>query len=186
MTPPTPRTNPFDLTGLAPGDVVAVATQSLLTREAIEISEALQGQTPLDNHVVIVHHETGGVLWGVEGKPGGVGWVDMRSYIRDRHSVSNTAQPKTDTQRAAVAAAATAMLGTPYDWAAIADDGLAALHLPDLFTDDWDGHGAPGHVVCSSLAAYLYQAAGLTHPAVHPERLCTPGDWTEFSLLGRW
>lgn len=180
-----PTSNPFDLTNLAPGDVIAVATGGTAAK-LIDTGALLTGGIPLDNHVVIMHHFTDGVPWGIEGRPGGVGWADLRRYINDPHSVGNVAQPKTDAQRAIVVKQAETMLGTPYDWAAIATDTLVALRLPSLFGEDWGGQGAPGHVVCSSLAAYLYQVSALVHPVVHPDRLCTPADWTEFSIAARW
>jgi len=135
---------------IAPGDVLAVRTSISLMEKAVNIGGVLTGETGLDNHVVVVHHTTDGVPWGVEGKPGGVGWADLRRYIRDPHTVGNAEQPKTPLQRATITELATTMLGTPYDWAAIADDALTALNLPALFAEDWDGHGAPGHVVCST------------------------------------
>lgn len=178
--------NPFDLTGLAPGDVIAVNTHTPGITELIQTGGILTGETGMDDHIVIVHHFTDGVPWGIEGRPGGVGWADLRRYMNEPHSVGNVSQPKSDAQRAMVVKASETLIGTPYDWAAIATDTLAALHLPDLFAENWHGNGAPGHVVCSSLAAYLYGQAALSHPVVHSERRTTPPDWTEFNLAHMW
>jgi hypothetical protein len=177
----------IDPAKLTAGDVLAVSTSnSNVVEEVIKIGGVLAAGSGLDNHVVVMHHWTDGVPWGVEGKPGGVGWADLRRYLHDPYTVGNPGQPKSDAQRAEVARLAETMLGTPYDWAAIADDGLTALHLPRLFSEDWSGEGAPGHVVCSSLAAWLYRRVGLAHPGVHPDRLTTPSDWTEFCLTATW
>src|SRR5262249_12912450 len=42
----------------------------------------------------------------------------------------------------------------------------------------------PGHVVCSSLAAYLYAKAGLEHPP--GDRLVSPPDWQQLLIENRW
>lgn len=175
------------------GDVLAVYTGNQLPDELIRAGAVFEGQSGLNNHIVVVHHATEGVWWGLEGKPGGVGWADLTRYLNDPHTTHNCAQPKDTPSRDLVAKRGELMLGTPYDWAAITDDTLTALHLPALFTHH--GHDAwptgpddpvPAHVVCSSLAAYLYAVAGLAHPGVHPDRLCTPADWTEFNLAEGW
>lgn len=169
------------------GDVLAVWTTATQPADvAIRLGGVIAGETGLNNHVVVVHHLTDGVWWGLEGKPGGVGWVDLTRDIAHPYTTSNAAQPKTPEQRQAIAKTVEVMLGTPYDWAAIADDGLAALHLPHLFGENWDGQGVPGHVVCSSLAAYGYKANGMPHPTIHTERLTTPADWTDWNLGKRW
>lgn len=169
----------------AVGDVLVVATGNGWTSKLIRIGEVLRGQASNNNHVAIVHHETDGVIWCIEGRPGGVGWIDARRYLRDPHTVTNIGQPKTPTQRDLVATMAESMLGTPYDWAGICADAFASLGIRDLFAKDWDGKGAPGHVVCSSFAAYLYRHAGLAHPS-SSERYTFPSDWTEFCIKQQW
>lgn len=167
------------------GDVLVVATGNSWAAKAIRIGEVLRGQSSTENHVVVVHHQTDGVWWGVEGKPGGVGWADLRRYLTNRRTVANVEQPKTLRQRDLIAHKAEAMLGRPYDWAAIAADAFAALGVRDLMQQNWGGQGAPGHVVCSSLAAWLYEEAALARP-VAAERFTFPSDWTDFCLDRAW
>jgi hypothetical protein len=174
--------------GVDVGDVVAVATNGWAAK-VIDLGERLAGKRDLDNHVAVVHHiDAAGVPWGVEGKPGGVGWVDMRGYLGDRRTRSNAAQPKTAAQRAIVGDNIVKTLSTQYDWPAIAGDALMLLapDLPKLFAVNWHGQGAPGHVVCSSYAAWLYRVAGLAHPSVGQERFCEPADWTSFDETKAW
>lgn len=165
---------------LKPGDVLAVRGTGWQAG-LIRVGEELTGKPGLDNHVAIMHHWQGDVPWGLEGKPGGVGWADLRGYAASPYTVSNCAQPgRTDPVRAQLAAEAQHMLGTAYDWAAIADDTLRAFRMDDLFSQTIDGV-VPGHVVCSSFAAFLYRVYGWDHPDV-PDRDCEPGDWTAFSV----
>jgi hypothetical protein len=168
-----------------PADVLTVRTGGWAAR-LIRLGEAMQGKNSLDNHVVLVHHEDAqGRLWGLEGKPGGVGWCTLDAYLNDGMTVNNCLQPgRTPAGRKAVCAAAMAMLGTPYDWDAIADDTLRAFRLPDIWSRDWRGK-APGHVVCSSYAAFLYEREGWARPHV-ADRDTEPGDWADFALANRW
>jgi hypothetical protein len=170
-------------TPVQPGDVLAVRTTGLAAG-LIRFGEALSGKPNLDNHVVLVHHEDPqGRWWGLEGRPGGVGWCDIRAYLADRWTVNNCGQPGRDAEgRARVCAAAVQMLGTPYDWEAITDDTLRAFHMADVWRSNWGGV-APGHVVCSSYTAFLYQREGWKRPNV-AGRDTEPGDWSQFSILG--
>jgi hypothetical protein len=163
---------------LKPGDVLAVRGDGLAA-ELIRVGEELTGKPGLDNHVAVMHHWTGNVPWGLEGKPGGVGWADLRGYAASPYTLNNCAQPgRTGAVRAQVAAEAQHMLGTKYDWASIADDTLRAFRMDDLFSSTIDGT-VPGHVVCSSFAAFLYRLYGWERPQV-PDRDCEPADWTAF------
>ena len=119
------------------------------------------------------------------GRPGGVGWRDTRDYLTSSLTLTNSAQPKTQAQRDAVCDTMTALITTGYDWAAIAADtehafGLSTAWLPDFRTGQ-----VPGHVVCSSLAAYAYSKNGLTHPP-GKDRQITPADWDTFILTQAW
>lgn len=164
---------------LTPGMVLAVQTTGWAAA-VIRMGEEVSGKPNIDNHVVVVHHlDNNGVWWGVEGRPGGVGWADLRKYLGHPQTVANVGQhlgiagPQIATQAAL-------MLGTAYDWQGIAADALNDLHINDLFAQNWQGQGAPGHVVCSSFAAWLYEHFGLAHPSLGRERFCQPSDWTKF------
>jgi cell wall-associated NlpC family hydrolase len=177
------------------GDVLAVNTGNALTSVLIRFGEALMGKPNLANHVVIVHNlDERGTWWGIEGRPGGVGYVDIARYTDSlwaRYSNSNAPQPRTGEQRALIAKAAEGLLGVQYDWVGgIACDALDALRLKPLagLVDAWWGWKdpakpgmRPAHVVCSSLAAWVYRNLGLACPAVADEELCTPADWWDFN-----
>jgi hypothetical protein len=167
-----------------PGDL-------LLTRSAsrfgaiIRFGDALRGEPNLSNHVAIVHHQDAkGTTWCLEGRPGGVGWRDASAYLRSPWTMSNVGQPKTPSQRESVCRAALRMIGTAYDWDAIAKDALSALGMPLAAAWNPDGGTVPGHVVCSSLAAYVYSKAGLTCPP--GDRLVSPGDWDKLIISHGW
>jgi hypothetical protein len=169
---------------LKPGDVLAVRGGGL-AGDLIRLGQALAGKPNVSGHIAVMHHWTGDVPWGLEGRPAGVGWVDLRAYVGNRWTLNNCAQPgRSDTDRLAVAKAAERMLGTAYDWQAIADDTLRAFRMPDLFGKTINGT-VPGQVVCSSYAAFLYERAGWDRPVV-PDRDCEPGDWDEFIITGGW
>jgi hypothetical protein len=172
------------VTGLLPGDVLAVRSPG---RPAwwIRIGAALRDQPNLSNHIAVAHHlDASGTLWGIEGRPGGVGWVDCSLYLTSPYTLTNAGQPKTSAQRESVCATMQALLGTAYDWEAIVADGMADLGMK---VPGWDPswHGTvPAHVVCSSSAAYAYAKAGLACPA--GDRLCQPADWDAFILARAW
>lgn len=167
------------------GDVLAVRTGGF-GGWAIRVGAMLRGLPHGTNHIVIAHHEDpAGVWWGIEGRPGGVGWVDMGAYLASPATVTNADQPRTDAQRQAVASAAEAMLHTPYDWDAIVCDAGYDLRLPNLFAENWKGKGSPGHLVCSSLAAWVHDHVGLPRP--HGEaRLIQPAHWAGWDAAKGW
>jgi cell wall-associated NlpC family hydrolase len=171
---------------VAPGDL-------LLTRDSrwwarlIRAGAGLRDQPDSWNHVIVASHtDEAGTFWGVEGRPGGVGWVDLAPWLVDRWTLTNADQPKTEAQRAQVVAVAQGMLGTPYDWAGIVQDAMIAVDAPQLWRlRDFDGR-TPAHVVCSSLAAWTYNKAGLPRPPVPRARDVTPADWAAFILTRGW
>jgi hypothetical protein len=178
-----------------PADVLTVRTSGWAST-AIRFGAFISHEPDLDNHVVVVHHVTQkagfpDVIWGIEGKPGGVGWVDCQKYLNSHWTVTNAQQPKTLGQRTLVCTAMQAAIGTPYDWEGIEHDTIdavtAALDLPELFAnkDKWDGK-VPGHVVCSSVAAWGYSKGGLARPTTHQMRETTPGDWELFIINRTW
>lgn len=172
----------MNATSLQPADVVVVRGGGL-AGEMIRLGAALAGKPNLSGHVAIMHHyDSAGVPWGLEGRPGGVGWADMRPYIASHWTMNNAGQPgRTDAARQHVAENARALLGTAYDWAAIGGDGLRDLHIY-LWNLKFPHEGAPGHVVCSSYAAWLYEEEGWDHPGLGEERYCQPGDWDAWTI----
>jgi hypothetical protein len=181
---------------LAVGDVIAVRTSGWAA-DVIRFAEALGGKSNLASHVAIVHHrDIRKRWWGIEGRPGGVGWVDMAKYTRGpfaKFGNSNAAQPRTEAQRVTIATVASGLLGVGYDWAGgIFADGLDDMHLGSLavLLDLWWGwadksHQAPGHLVCSSAAAWVYRSLGLPRPAGTSERI-QPSDWWDWNTAAGW
>ncbi len=166
-----------------PGDVILVRSGGL-AGTMIRLGAALRDAPNLANHAAVIDHtDAHGTVWAMEGRPGGAGWRDARAYLRSPWTISNAAQPKTAAQRSAVCKVMAAMIGSPYDWAAIAADAEADLHLDTAWLPSWNGT-VPGHVVCSSLAAYAYARAGLPGPAA--DRTCQPGDWSAWILTRGW
>ena len=177
------------------GDVLAVNTGNALVSELIRFGAAIEGKPNIANHVVVVHHkDQRGTWWGIEGRPGGVGYVDMAKYVDTplvKYANSNSAEIRTDEQRSTIAKAAEGLLGVGYDWVGgIACDALDSLRLAGLadLVDQWWGwkdpenpNERPAHVVCSSLAAWVYLNLGLARPQIRDEELCMPADWWVFN-----
>jgi hypothetical protein len=179
------------------GDVLAVSTAANWAAKLINIGQVLRGLPGMNNHVVVAHHHRDGKWWGLEGRPGGVGWAPLDKYLADPRTTSNFEQPRTKEQRLSIARRAEAMIGDSYDWAAIAADAFTALNIRLLYAANWANPapgttpgdyraGSPDHVVCASYAAWLYAAEGLTHPRVGQERYCYPADWTRFNMDEVW
>lgn len=182
----------------APGDVLAVWTSARAAENLIRAGEALAGRPAVANHVIVVTHCDSQGRWiGIQGQPGGVGLADCTLFLADSRTRSNHDQPKPDDhgQLATFLAASARSIGTRYDWVGIADDVAAVLHAPDLsaMIDHlwrWPAdHGQlPGEVVCSSLAAMLYDLplVGWAHPDLGTERHCEPADWWDWADRRLW
>lgn len=164
-----------------PGDVLLTRSPGIWTR-LIRLGAALRDEPNLDSHVAIAHHvDASGTLWCLEGRPGGAGWRDASAYLASPWTVTNSAQAKSTQQRDAVCKTAEAMTGTQYAWSAIIEDAGLAFGLKDIWAKKADGQ-VPGHIVCSSLAAYAYDRAGLAAPEPSDFRHVTPGDWLSFVI----
>lgn len=172
---------------LRPGDIIAVRkTHGTMWTWLIRLGARLRGGAGRVHHVIVVHHRTPeGRLIGVEGRPGGVWWVDIAAAGYDnRWLSSNAAQPKDDWQRAAVVRAATDAVDTGYDWVAIAADAAECLGVPQRRVAEY-GTTPPRSVVCSSLANWCCHRAGLPHPG-GPDRWVTPEDWDAWNRGAGW
>lgn len=178
----------FELGMLRPGDVIAVRTGGRAAG-IIRFGERLRGIPDRTNHIVVVDsRDANDVLVGIEGRPGGVGRVDVAQYFEGgygHYAVSNRTQPKSELQRSDVVAVVRNMLKVGYDWDAIAEDALNDLHIPELWLEKWHGT-SPAHVVCSSLASWAYHKSGLAAPKQEDMRHIQPGDWAQFMLLHGW
>jgi hypothetical protein len=173
---------PLARDGLGVSDVLVITGTAGLSR-LIEAGEALAG-IPGGSHVAGMHHwDAHGTPWGLEGRPGGVGWVDLRPYLADPRTITNAAQPRTDAQRIAVAEVMLGMFGTAYGWVS----GIAEDIWRDLGGDAvWapvpvPGSPlplSPGHVVCSSYMALAYDKTGVPGPRPADWQHTEPGDWT--------
>lgn len=175
------------MSNLGIADILAVrntGTAALLIR----LGAALEDKPNISNHVIVVHHQdANGRWWGLQGQPGGVGWCQLDTIAASPLVIDNIGQPgRDDAARARVAQRAEAMLGTPYDWVAITDDAVRAFapRAKDIWDKPWSGTLAPGHVVCSSYAAWLYKQEGWAYPDAVNMREIEPADWDEFCLAG--
>lgn len=176
---------------LSPGDLLIV-TGTAATSKLIEIGAILVGD-PAASHVAGYHHtDVHGVPWGLEGRPGGFGWRDIRDYDADPRTVTNAAQPKTPAQRAQVCEWGLKMIGTPYDWMGGIVHDAAEVLLPEPWrTEIWKPDPAtgkvPGAVVCSSAWSWIYDQVGLASPAVAKDwETVTPGAWAKFIEQQAW
>lgn len=172
-----------------PGDVLAVRSPGFATRlirAGAGLKELVTGtaEPNLDNHIAVVHHtDPHGVLWVIEGRPGGVGWRQANDYLASPWTVHNAKQPKSAVQRQVICDTMHTLLGTPYDWEAIVADAGEAFGLAHAWEPSWHGR-VPGHVDCSSLAAYSYSRTTLARPA--GSREVTPADWVAFIIENRY
>jgi hypothetical protein len=180
-----------------PGDVLAVVGGGF-PGYLVNVGQALANKPSLGTHVVVVTHQDQLGRWiGIQGAPGGVSLVDCTQYLRDSRVRSNGLQPKPDDhgQMTTFLLGCAKSLGIAYDWLGILED-VSQVVAPDLSADidhlwrwpDPKSGLLPGHVVCSSLAAMLYDlpAVGWQHPDLGTERLCTPEMWWDWADQEQW
>jgi hypothetical protein len=167
------------------GDVIAVRTGGI-GGWFIRLGARLRGLPHSVNHVLIVHHLDEQGRWvGLEGRPGGVGWVDCTDYIKSPATVDNREQPKTEAQRYLVAKAAESLIGCAYDWSAVLVDAGYDLGLPRPDDLDWHGAQKPLHIMCSAYAAWSYTQVALARPTA-PERFVEPPEWAAWDAAKGW
>lgn len=176
---------------IEPGDVICTRNPNGWQAAMIRLGAALLDRPNTVNHVIVAHHQDrGGITWGIEARPGGVGWINLDKVLRQPYVVSNYEQPKTPAQRRLICAAVKGMIGTPYDWTAIALAGMQAVRADRLWraisytgvlTED-----PPAHIICSALADWAYDESGLASPGLFKGRATTPGDWAAFIAEKAW
>lgn len=170
------------------GDIICTREGKWWISGAIRLGARLLNLPAFTNHVIIVHHKDERGMWqGIEGRPGGVGWVDMTERLQYPLTNANNEQPKTEAQRYLIAKAAEALVNVPYDWAAIAEDTRIALRLRTRVVQEWPESEVPGQVVCSSFADWAYEKVGLANPGGREQtRFTTPGHWDQFIIEKGW
>lgn len=178
----------LDNSKLQPGDVVIVEMGIWIIRALIWIQAVVSGKAKYrkGGHVIVVsHRDAQGRLWGIEGRPGGIGWADLTK--RDgKWGVSNVLQPKTDAQRLQIVQVMKQLLGLKYDYGAYI---AIALNTVGISTDwtDYKGENVPPHFICSAVADYVYEDVGLENPGGFKiTRLTTPAEWCEFIVESKW
>lgn len=172
-----------------PGDVLAIRTSGAGSM-IIRLGEEIHGEAGLENHIAVMHHtDSAGVPWCIEGRPGGVGWRDARDYLVNAYTLTNRNQANRGKNgRQEICEVLEQMLEVGYDWPAIFEDAITDLHLPDLWASKSWGSTPPGHVVCSSLAAWAYHDVGWAHPIPmnHDLGQVQPSDWVNFILTNNF
>lgn len=181
----------------AAGDVLAVVGGGV-GGYLVNVGQAIAGKPSIGTHVAGITHQDAKGRWiGIQGQPGGVALVDCTPFLNDSRTRSNHGQPRADDhgQLGFFLASCVKSLGIAYDWAGIEADA-AAVFSKDLSADiDWlwrwpDPKSGllPGHVVCSSLFAMLYDLpeVGWAHPDLNAERSCMPADWWNFNEQQLW
>jgi hypothetical protein len=168
---------------LRPADILCVDTGAFWGR-FIKAGGWLTRDGGRCDHIVVAHHQDdAGTWWGIEGRPGGAGWVDLTNCTY-RLVSANTDQPRTDDQRALICGVVKGLLQTPYDWKAIVVDCMHAIGERELWASQAWGPKAPAHVVCSSLADWAHEYVGLTTPTA--DRWVTPAQWDRFNIRREW
>jgi hypothetical protein len=172
-----------------PGDVL-LTRGSAWTSVLIRLGAALLDRPNRSNHVIIFHHyDELGVPWGIEARAEGVGWIDLSRTLRSRWLVTNAGQPKTPAQRALICQVVEGTIGTAYDWPAIVAEALEALRIDRLWrAQEFPEDGRlPYGTICSALADFAYERAGLANPGgTGKTRLTTPADWDTFITTRAW
>lgn len=178
----------LDTSLLKPGDVVIVEMGIWIIRWLIIIQAFLTGQAKYrkSGHVIVVTHtDTENRLWGIEGRPGGVGWAELTKR-NGKWGLANTDQLKTAEQRSKIVETMKSLLGTKYDYDAYLQIALQTIGINTSWTD-YKGDQVPTHIICSAVADYVYEDVGLANPGgMAITRLTTPVEWAAFIAKGEY
>lgn len=178
----------LDTSTLKPGDVVIVEMGIWIIRVLIWIQALFSGDFKYrqSGHVIVVSHvDDAGRLWGIEGRPGGIGWADMTKR-NGSWGLSNVEQPKTDDQRLVIVSTMKQLLGAKYDYEAYLDIALATLGITNTWKD-YEGQDVPIQFICSAVADWVYEKVGLDSPGnENITRYTTPAQWGRFISTKEW
>lgn len=178
----------LDLKTLKPGDVIVTEMGVWIIRILIWIQAILTGKSKYrqSGHIIVFTHvDTEGRYWGIEGRPGGVGWaqLDKRS---GKWALTNVDQPKDAAQRSKIVETMKELIGTKYDYSAYVAIALQTVGITTEWTD-FKGNQVPTHVICSAVADYVYEDVGLDNPGGYRiTRFTTPAEWAEFVDKREW
>jgi len=178
----------LDTSILEPGDVVVVEMGIWIVRVLIWIQAILSGRAKYRDagHVIVVtHRDPEGRLWGIEGRPGGIGWTDLTKR-NGKWGLSNHEQPKTAEVRVKLVDAMIALLGSRYDYPAYLTIAMQTVGITPHWTD-WDDKEVPSSYICSAVADQIYETECLPNPGgKYVTRYTTPAEWAEFIDNKEW
>jgi len=178
----------LDTSILEPGDVVIVEMGIWIVRVLIWIQAVLSGRSKYrqSGHVIVVsHRDNEGRLWGIEGRPGGIGWADLDKR-NGKWGISNHDQPKDAEVKVKVVQAMVALLGTKYDYPAYLKIAMDTVGITPYWTD-WNDNDVPTSYICSAVADQIYEQYCLPNPGgMKVTRFTTPAEWAEFIDKRQW
>lgn len=179
----------LDITKLKPGDVVVVKMGGWFLRALIWVQAFITMRSLKYvnyGHVIVVDHlDAEGRLWGIEARPGGIGWSDLDKRS-GQYGISNSDQPKTDLVRAKLTQVMQQLLGTRYDYTAYLEIALQTLGITPQWTD-FQGNDVPVQFICSAVADYVYEEENLPNPGgFEITRFTTPAQWASFIDKRQW
>jgi hypothetical protein len=178
----------LDTSILKPGDVVVTEMGIWIVRVLIWIQAVLTGKAKYakGGHVIVVtHRDEQGRLWGIEGRPGGIGWAELDKR-NGQWGLANAEQPKDAAQRSKIVETMKTLLGTKYDYDAYLQIALSTVGINTDWTD-FRGEDVPVHFICSAVADYVYEDVGLANPGgMKVTRLTTPALWAQFIEEKEW
>lgn len=179
----------LDTSVLQPGDVVIVEMGIWIVRVMIWIQALFTGKAKYSKagHVIVVsHRDNEGRLWGIEGRPGGIGWADLDKR-NGKWGLSNVDQPKTAEVRVKLVDSMVALLGAPYDYPAYLKLALDLAGITTRWTREYSDDELSVSYICSAVADQIYEANGMPNPGGNSNtRFVTPADWAYFIDNREW
>jgi len=178
----------LDLKTLKPGDVIVTEMGVWIIRMLIIFQAFLTRKMKYrqGGHIIVFTHvDAEGRYWGIEGRPGGVGWAQLDKR-NGKWGLANVDQPKDAAQRSKIVETMKELLGTKYDYSAYIDIALQTIGITKNWTD-FRGNEVPTHVICSAVADYVYEDVGLANPGGFAiTRFTTPAEWALFIDKKQW
>lgn len=179
----------LDVSTLKPGDVVIVEMGIWIVRVMIWIQAFFTGRARYSKagHIIVVSHtDNEGRVWGLEGRPGGIGWTNLDKR-HGKWAVTNVDQPKTAEVRAKLVESMEALLGAKYDYPAYLKLALDMVGITTRWTVEYTEDELPVSYICSAVADHIYEVNGLPNPGGNQvTRFTTPAEWAYFIATKGW